>query len=116
MKLIGNCFLVGFTVALGDAIALGKSMETPIADIDKLFASWNPASSLTARINRMTQDDFSKPSWELRMARKDTGLFLEAAEKRGIPLKVIPSVAQLMDSWIEKGFGSHDWTIIGKTQ
>jgi 3-hydroxyisobutyrate dehydrogenase len=115
MKLIGNCFLVGFTAALGDAIALSKSLETPVADVDKLFASWNPAASLTARINRMTQDDFSKASWELSMARKDTGLFLKAAEMAGIPLKVIPPIAQVMDNWIGKGFGSHDWTILAKT-
>jgi 3-hydroxyisobutyrate dehydrogenase len=116
MKLIGNCFLVGFTAALGDAIRLSKSLETPIGDVEKLFASWNPASSLTARINRMTQEDFSKASWELDMARKDTGLFLKAAEQAGILLEVIPTVAHVMDSWIERGFGTHDWTIIARMQ
>jgi 3-hydroxyisobutyrate dehydrogenase len=115
MKLIGNCFLVGFTASLGDSLSLAKSLDAPIADVDKLFASWNPASSLTARINRISTDDFSKPSWELNMARKDTGLFMKAAIEADINLMVIPSIADIMDRWIAKGSGEQDWTIITKT-
>jgi 3-hydroxyisobutyrate dehydrogenase len=48
------------------------------------------------------------------MARKDAGLFLKEADKKGITLNVIPGVAKLMDEWIEKGQGKEDWTIIGK--
>ena len=107
---------MGFTAALGDALALTKSLDTPVEDVDKLFSSWNPASSLTARIKRMFQDDFSKPSWELNMARKDTGLFLKAAEKAKIQLEIIPSIASLMDKWIEKGYGGNDWTIISRKE
>jgi 3-hydroxyisobutyrate dehydrogenase len=112
LKLIGNCFLMGFTAALGDALALAKSLNTPIADVDKLFSSWNPAHSLTARINRISQDDFSKASWELNMARKDAGIFLKTSEKSGVSLEILPAIASLMDRWIERGNGHKDWTII----
>ncbi|HEX4849575.1 MAG TPA: NAD(P)-dependent oxidoreductase [Puia sp.] len=112
MKLVGNCFLVGFTAALGDAMALAKSLRAPLTDVDKLFGEWNPAHSLTARINRISQDDFSKPSWELNMARKDTGLFLQGAAEAGVNLEIIPAIASIMDQWIANGFGGHDWTII----
>ena len=114
MKLVGNCFLVGFTAALGDALALAKSVDAPIADVEKLFAAWNPATSISARIKRIIQEDLSNPSWELNMARKDTGLFLEAAEKKGIDLAVIPAIAELMDGWIAGGYGTNDWTVIAK--
>ncbi|PWT71603.1 MAG: NAD(P)-dependent oxidoreductase [Bacteroidetes bacterium] len=113
MKLIGNCFLVGFTVALGDALTLAKSLDAPLSDVDNLFSEWNPARSLTARINRISQDDFSQPSWELNMARKDTWLFLQAA---GNHLEIIPTIASLMDRWITKGFGNHDWTVIASSE
>ncbi len=116
MKLTGNCFLVGFTAALGDALALADSLDAPIADVDKLFAAWNPAASLAARIKRITQEDLSKPSWELNMARKDTGLFLQAAEKTKTKLSIIPSIASVMDKWIEKGYGTNDWTIISRKE
>jgi 3-hydroxyisobutyrate dehydrogenase len=112
LKLIGNCFLMGFTAALGDALALAKSLDTPISDVDKLFESWNPAHSLTARINRISQDDFSKASWELNMARKDAGIFLKTSEKSGVSLEILPAIASLMDRWIQKGDGNKDWTII----
>jgi 3-hydroxyisobutyrate dehydrogenase len=62
----------------------------------------------------MTDGDFTTPSWELNMARKDTGLFLEAAAKAGLELALIPAAAALMDQWIEKGYGHHDWSVIAK--
>lgn len=114
MKLIGNCFLVAFTAGLADALALGKAMSIPVSDIATLFASWNPGISLQARLRRMTEGDYDKPSWELNMARKDTGLFLEAAQQASVNLTSIPAIASLMDEWITKGYGKHDWTAIAK--
>ena len=113
MKLVGNCFLVAFTTSIADTLALGKSLDIPLSDIDTLFDSWNPAAMLPARLKRMTSGSYDKPSWELSMARKDTGLFIQAAESRNIPLAVIPAIAAEMDRWIKKGHGSEDWTVIG---
>jgi 3-hydroxyisobutyrate dehydrogenase len=114
MKLTGNLFLIGFNGALADTIAFSDSVGISKQDLMQLFAEWNPGSSLPSRMKRMTGDDFSDPSWRLEMARKDAGLFLKEAKKRGITLSVIPGVAKLMDEWIEKGHGKEDWTIIGK--
>jgi len=47
------------------------------------------------------------------MARKDAGLFIEASKNK-TELAVIPSIAELMDKWIEKGYGNSDWTVIAK--
>jgi 3-hydroxyisobutyrate dehydrogenase len=114
MKLVGNTFLVCFTAAIKDTIAVAKSMDIDTSDVLALFDSWNPGAGLPKRLKRVASGDYTKPSWELAMARKDTGLFLEAAAKKEIELTVIPSVAILMDKWIEKGFGNHDWTVIAK--
>jgi 3-hydroxyisobutyrate dehydrogenase len=114
MKLTGNLFLVGFNGALADAIAFSNAIGISSEELSQLFAEWNPGASVPARLKRMMGDDFSDPSWRLEMARKDTGLFLKEAEKKGIDLNVIPGVAALMDEWIEKGHGKEDWTIIGK--
>lgn len=113
MKLIGNLFLVVFTAGVADAIALGKAQQVPVSDIEELFRHWNPASMMQARIQRVAGGKYDNPSWELNMARKDTGLFLSAAEKAGVNLVTIPSIARQMDRWIEKGHGQHDWTVIG---
>jgi 3-hydroxyisobutyrate dehydrogenase len=114
MKLIGNTFLVCLTAGLRDTLALGKSLDADTSEILTLFNSWNPGTQLPARLKRLSGGEYTNPSWELAMARKDTGLFLEAAAKKGISLALIPSAAALMDQWIEKGFGNNDWTVIAK--
>lgn len=114
MKLVGNTFLVCFTAGARDTLSVAKALDVPVSDLFTLFDSWNPGAQLPARLKRMTDGDFTTPSWELKMARKDTGLFLEAAAKAGIELALIPAAAALMDQWIEKGYGSHDWSVIAK--
>jgi 3-hydroxyisobutyrate dehydrogenase len=114
MKLTGNLFLIGFNGALADTIAFSNAVGISKQDLMQLFAEWNPGGSLSSRMKRMTGDNFSEPSWRLEMARKDAGLILKEADKKGITLNVIPGVAKLMDEWIEKGQGKEDWTIIGK--
>lgn len=113
IKLAGNAFLVCFTAGIRDTLALSKALDLSVADLSGLFNEWNPGSMLQGRLKRMTSGDYSQPSWELNMARKDTGLFLQAAEGK-TNLAVIPSIAQLMDEWIEKGYGNNDWTVIVK--
>ncbi|HVU57234.1 MAG TPA: NAD(P)-dependent oxidoreductase [Puia sp.] len=113
MKLAGNCFLVAFTTGIADTLALAKSLDIPVGDLTTLFDSWNPGAMLPARMKRMTSGSYDKPSWELNMARKDTGLFIAAAENKNIHLAVIPAIAAEMDRWIDKGHGSEDWTVIG---
>ncbi|HEY8919499.1 MAG TPA: NAD(P)-dependent oxidoreductase [Chitinophaga sp.] len=114
MKLIGNLFLVSFTAGIADTLSLAKALNIPLGDISTLFDSWNPAAMLPARLKRVSSGKYDQPSWELNMARKDTGLFMEAAAKGGTNLAVIPAIAKEMDRWIEKGHGNDDWTVIGK--
>lgn len=113
MKLVGNCFLVAFTTGIADTLSLARSLDIPISDMSTLFDAWNPGTLLPARLKRMTSGSYDKPSWELNMARKDTGLFIQAAENKNIHLAVIPAIAAEMDRWISKGHGGEDWTVIG---
>jgi len=113
MKLVGNTFLICFVAGLRDTLSVAKTLNVPLADLFNLFENWNPASMLEARLKRMTSGDYSQPSWELNMARKDVGLFIEASKNK-TELAVIPSIAALMDKWIEKGYGNSDWTAIAK--
>jgi len=114
MKLIGNAFLVAFTAGIADTLSLAKALHIPVSDITTLFDSWNPGAMLPARLKRMTSGNYDKPSWELNMARKDTGLFIEAAQAGTTNLVVIPAIAAEMDRWIQQGFGNKDWTVIAK--
>ena len=114
IKLAGNTFLVCFTAGLRDTLAVSKALDLSPEDLSALFSEWNPAAMVQARLKRMTSGDHSQPSWELSMARKDTGLFIEAARKAETHIALLPAIAKLMDEWIEKGYGSSDWTVIAK--
>jgi 3-hydroxyisobutyrate dehydrogenase len=114
MKLAGNAFLVCLTAGLKDTLTLSKSLGTSVEDLLTLFNSWNPGAHVQARLQRMTGADHTQPSWELNMARKDTQLFIDAAQQAGNQLVLMPAIAALMDEFINKGFGNHDWTVIGK--
>ncbi|MBO9199557.1 MULTISPECIES: NAD(P)-dependent oxidoreductase [Niastella] len=114
MKLVGNAFLVCLTASLKDTLTLSNSLDVSLDELLTLFSMWNPGTLISGRLQRMTGADHSKPSWELNMARKDTQLFLDATQQAGNQLVLMPAIAALMDEFIKKGFGNHDWTVIGK--
>jgi 3-hydroxyisobutyrate dehydrogenase len=114
LKLVGNSFLVCFTFAVRESMGVAKALDLSVGDMASLFDHWNPGAQLQARLQRMTKGDSSKPSWELAMARKDTGLFIDAATDNNIELALLPNIASVMDEWIDRGFGNHDWTVVAR--
>lgn len=114
VKLLGNSFLLFLTTGWTDLLGLAKAMHVPTSDITTLFSEWNPGAAAPARLKRILAADFDNPSWELKMARKDTRLMMEEAEKAGQHLAAIPAIAKEMDKWIDKGMGEKDWTVIAK--
>jgi len=113
MKLLGNLFLMSITAGLADVLALAKSLSIPSSDVEALFSDWNPGSMAPARLKRILTNQFNEPSWELKMARKDARLMMEATEGHAA-LNIIPAIAKEMDRWIEKGHANDDWTVIAK--
>jgi 3-hydroxyisobutyrate dehydrogenase len=112
MKLLGNLFLVTLTGGLTDTLAFADKVHVSMEEIYTLFDSWNPAGMVPGRLKRMSSGDYSNPSWELSMARKDTRLMMEAAGQGA--LTVIPAIAAKMDKYIAEGHGGDDWTVIAK--
>jgi 3-hydroxyisobutyrate dehydrogenase len=111
-KLLGNAFLMFMTAGLGDFFALAKALGIASTDAATLFQFWNPGSTIPARTERILAGNFASPSWELQMARKDARLIMEQSVARGVPLAVIPRIAEIMDAFIERGHGKDDWTVI----
>ena len=114
MKLAGNLFLQVMTVGISDMLALAKGLGISGDEVQGLFSEWNPAAAMPARLKRILSGNFEQPSWELVMARKDSGLMIAEAEKHNAHLTAIPAIADEMDKWIEKGYGSQDWSVIAK--
>ncbi|MCO5234736.1 MAG: NAD(P)-dependent oxidoreductase [Chitinophagaceae bacterium] len=114
MKLTSNLFLIALNGGIGDMLSLAKSYGISTDELLDLFGIWNPGSALSGRLKKLEEGDFTHPSWELRMARKDARLMVEATRAVGVKLTVIPAVAAEMDRLIADGFGQQDWSIIGK--
>lgn len=114
IKLIGNSFLIAMTTGIIDMLGVAKSLGVPTADVNELFANWNPGAMMPARLKKISEGNFDQPSWELQMARKDAGLMIAAANEANVHLAALPAIATVMDNWIAKGFANSDWTVIGK--
>lgn len=114
MKLTGNLFLLTLTAGISDTLALAKGLGISGEELSTLFASWNPAAAMPARLKKILTGEFDNPSWELSMARKDAGLMIHEAEQSNAHLTVIPTIAAEMDKWIQKGYGNSDWSVIAK--
>jgi 3-hydroxyisobutyrate dehydrogenase len=113
-KLFGNLFLMSMTAGVADVLALARALGVEPAEAATLFDVFNPAASMGPRVKRILEGDYAHPSWELAMARKDARLMLEAAEKGGKSLTLVPAIAKVMDRWIQQGHAQDDWTIIAK--
>jgi len=114
MKLTGNLFLLTLTAGISDTLALAKGLGISGQELMGLFDSWNPAAVMPARLKKIISGKFDQASWELNMARKDAGLMIAEAQKNNSHLTVVPAIADEMDRWIEKGYGSSDWSVIAK--
>ncbi|MGD8276603.1 MAG: NAD(P)-dependent oxidoreductase [Gemmatimonadota bacterium] len=113
-KLLGNLFLIAMTSGLIDMLALAKAMGLKPGEAASFLDGINLGASAPARIRRILEADFTVPSFELGMARKDARLMIETAEQAGIDLSVIPAIAAVMDRWIDDGHAHDDWTILAR--
>lgn len=114
MKLAGNLFLIALNGSIGDMVTFAGATQIAMDDLITFFSEWNPGVAVTGRLKKLEEGDFTNPSWELRMARKDAGLMINEAEQANLDIPVINSIVQKMDRLIEKGLGENDWTIIAE--
>ena len=111
-KLLGNLFLMFMTAGAAEVLTLAKALDVKPEDAARLFDTFNPGTSLPARLARMTRGEFATPSWELAMARKDARLMLEEGAAHGVPLPMLPAIAATMDRFLDRGHAHDDWTVI----
>jgi len=107
-KLFGNLTLLGILGVLGDVNRLAHAVGISTEEAFALFKQFNPGQMLPARAARIAAGDYSKPSFEVAMARKDVRLMIEEAQRGGIDLFVMPGVAAMFDAAIARGEGALD--------
>jgi len=102
------------TSGVAEVLTLAKALGVSPEDAASLFDFFNPAGTVGARAKRMISGEFSTPSWELAMARKDARLMLEEGERHAVPLPMLPAIAATMDRFLARGHAHDDWTVIAK--
>ena len=112
MKLLGNHFIIAVTSGLMDTLALAKAMHVPQDQVTELLSFFNPGAMAEVRLARVRAADYSNPSWNLGMARKDVRLMEAEAAAGGMPMVLLPGVAARMDEEIALGHVADDWTVI----
>jgi 3-hydroxyisobutyrate dehydrogenase len=112
IKLLGNLFHISITGGITDLLALANSLHVDASELPALVELLNPTGVALGRLKKIASNTFDQASWELNMSRKDARLMMEQAASTNTTLTIIPSVAQRMDIWIEKGHAKSDWTVI----
>lgn len=107
-KLFGNLTLLGLLGVLADVNRLAHSVGIGTRDAFSLFEHFNPGQTLPARAARIEAGQFTKPSFEIAMARKDVRLMIEQAARGGVELAMMPALAALFDAAIARGEGALD--------
>jgi len=107
-KLFGNLTLLVMMGALADVNRLAHGCGISTADAFSLFQQFNPGMMLPVRAGKIASGEFTPPSFEMTMARKDVRLMIEEAARHGMKLPVAEGVAALLDEGIARGDGALD--------
>ena len=110
-KLFGNAMIIGISAMLADILTMARASAVDAADAVKLLGMLDLNGMVAARGPSMAKGNFSNPSFELAMARKDVRLMLETTGDR--PLASLPGIAARMDQLIAAGHGAKDASVLG---
>ena len=112
LKLVLNNWLVGLLGVLAETVAFAEATGI---DPEKFLETieGGPLGLPYAQIKgtMMVEEDFP-PSFSARLARKDAGLVLDAAEARGLRMGIAEAVAARFDEAIEAGHGEEDMAAV----
>ena len=115
-KLFGNLTLIGMLGVLGDVNRLAHSLGISTPDAMGLFKQFNPGQLLPGRVAKIASGEFTPPSFEVTMARKDVRLMIEEAQRHGVELPVMRGVAAAYDEAIARGDGALDSTAVARVE
>ena len=107
-KLFGNLTLLSILGVLGDVGRLATAVGIDMKDAFSLFDHFNPGQTLPQRAKRISSGQYSPPSFEMSMARKDLRLMVEEAARGGQTLAMVPALAALLDAGMARGEGALD--------
>jgi len=111
-KLCGNAFFIGLNALIADVFSIAAANGVAPADALRIVQVFDAGAVMADRARGMLERDFSSPSFELTMARKDVQLMVDAASP--LPLAVLPGVVARMSELIAGGRGGDNISVMGR--
>jgi 3-hydroxyisobutyrate dehydrogenase len=115
MKLVVNSWLSALVVALGETIALARTLGQDPRRFLEIIGG-GPLDTPYAQLkgSAMIERDYP-PSFPLRLAEKDVALVLEAAERSGLRLELAAAVRSRLTRAAELGHGDEDMAAVAES-
>ena len=112
LKLVVNNWIVGLLGVLAETLAFAKTVGVdPAAFLETIEGGPLGLPYAQLKGNMMIEEDFPT-SFSARLARKDAGLVLGAAEAYDLPMPVAEAVAARFDEAIRAGHGEEDMAAV----
>ncbi|WP_297159890.1 NAD(P)-dependent oxidoreductase [Thermogemmatispora sp.] len=114
VKLAAN-FLVGSALeALAEALALAEKQGVERTALMEMLAQTIFACSVYQNYGRMIAERRFTPGFSQRLALKDLGLVLAAADQAQVPMPLAGLVHDRLLSGVARGRGEEDWTALAR--
>src|SRR2546423_648487 len=114
MKLVTNATLGAAIVALGEALALARSLGLDRGAVLDVLAGSQIGPAVAAK-RAMVEANRYPPSFKLRHAAKDMRLVVEAAEAAGLDLREASAARAWLDEAAEGGSADLDYAAVVAT-
>ena len=112
LKLVINNWIVGLLGVLAETVAFAKTVGVdPAAFLETIEGGPLGLPYAQLKGNMMIEEDFPT-SFSTRLARKDAGLVLGAAEAHNLPMPVAEAIAARFDEAIQTGYGEEDMAAV----
>lgn len=112
LKLVVNNWITGLLGVLAETVALAEALDVDPARFLEAIEG-GPLGAPYAQIKgKMMIEENFPTSFSAKLARKDTGLVLEAAGERGLHPLIAEAVARRFDEAIQAGHGEEDMAAI----
>src|SRR3954452_13593610 len=115
MKLVVNAWIQSITAAVGQSIALAEGLGVdPAAFLDVIDGAptGSPYAQLKGKL--ILEDKLADVSFSTVLARKDTGLVVEALEEAGLEAGLARAVYERFDEAVVLGAGEQDMASVYK--
>lgn len=113
-KIAGNLMITLAMEAMGEATALTESYGLKAGDFFEVVTNTMFACSSYKRYGGNIASNSYEPGFKLTLGLKDVNLALNAAKAKHAVLPAAEIVRENMQSGIDQGMGSKDWSILAK--